>query len=120
MISSSLARFPERLCSFSSDGSLPRFMGVSTTKGGRCGLGFQEIGGGSLSPSKSTSSEKSRSVSSDELHSIVGCINCIGIRSVPVDIVQVSPILDNGDLKSTAVMPLLMSSSVRATWREDE
>ena len=104
-ISSSLARFPVRfLVSSSSNASLLRFVGVSTIW--RLRLVFRVVILASPSSSKS--------VSSDELPS-VGCMNHIGRRfkSLSVFNVQTLSILDNCILRSTAVMPSLIFSSVR-------
>lgn len=103
MISSNLARFPER--SSSSDGFLHRFVGV-----GGCRWVISLL-------SSSSSNDKSKSVSSDEL-SCVDCMNFIGRRfnllfSDIVDNVQTLSTLDNRMMRSTAVIPLLTSSSER-------
>ena len=106
IISSSLARFPKRfLVSSSSDGFLHLFVGFSTSR-----LVISLL-------SSSSSNDKSKSVSSDEL-SCVDCMNFIGRRfkllfSVIVDNVQTLSTLDNRLMKSTAVIPLLTSSSER-------
>lgn len=110
-ISSSLARFPERfLVSSSSDASLLRLVCVSIMNGGcKLRLAFRVV----ISASSSSSTDKSKSVSSDELPS-VGCINFIGrCFKLLVFNVQTLSILDNCILRSTAVMPSLMFSSVR-------
>ena len=111
MISSNFARFPKRfLVSSVSDGSLHRFVEVSTDDGG-C------ISRLVISSSSSSSKDKSKSVRSDELLS-VGCMNFIG-RCFKlfflefVDNVQTLSILDNRMMRSTAVIPLLTSSSER-------